>query len=64
VILNPLDERCPTWSPWAELRSENFRMDDEVLAQSLIPDAANSFTKERGGPLLPALRPHDTGQHP
>jgi hypothetical protein len=43
VILNPLDQRCPAWSPWAELRPESFRMDAEALAQSLIPDAPNSF---------------------
>jgi hypothetical protein len=45
VILNPLDERCPTWSPWGELRPESFRMDAEALAQSLIPDAPNSFAQ-------------------
>src|SRR5579871_3182236 len=45
VILNPLDERCPAWSPWAELRPESFRMDAEALAQSLIPDAPNSFAQ-------------------
>lgn len=45
VILNPLDERCPAWSPWAELRSQSFRMDAEALAQSLIPDAPNSFAQ-------------------
>jgi hypothetical protein len=45
VILNPLDERCPAWSPWAELRAGSFRMDAEALAQSLIPDAPNSFAQ-------------------
>ena len=45
LILNPLDERCPAWSPWAELRAESFRMDAEALAQSLIPDAPNSFAQ-------------------
>ncbi|HUA36529.1 MAG TPA: type IV secretion system DNA-binding domain-containing protein [Candidatus Binataceae bacterium] len=45
LILNPLDERCPSWSPWAELRPESFRMDAEALAQSLIPDAPNSFSQ-------------------
>ena len=45
LILNPLDERCPAWSPWAELRTESFRMDAEALAQSLIPDAPNSFAQ-------------------
>jgi len=45
LVLNPLDERCPSWSPWAELRAGSFRMDAEALAQSLIPDAPNSFAQ-------------------
>jgi type IV secretory pathway TraG/TraD family ATPase VirD4 len=45
LILNPLDERCPVWSPWSELRRESFRMDAEALAQSLIPDVPNSFAQ-------------------
>jgi type IV secretory pathway TraG/TraD family ATPase VirD4 len=45
MILNPLDERCPAWSPWAELRTDSFRMDAEALAQSLIPEAPNSFAQ-------------------
>ena len=45
LILNPLDERCPAWSPWCELRRESFRMDAEALAQSLIPDVPNSFAQ-------------------
>jgi len=45
VVLNPLDDRCPSWSPWAELRAESFRMDAEALAQSLIPDVPNSFAQ-------------------
>jgi energy-coupling factor transporter ATP-binding protein EcfA2 len=45
LILNPLDERCPAWSPWSELRPESFGMDAEALAQSLIPDVPNSFAQ-------------------
>ena len=45
LILNPLDDRCPVWSPWSELRRESFRMDAEALAQSLIPDVPNSFAQ-------------------
>jgi len=45
LILNPLDERCPAWSPWAELRTESFRMDAEAPAQSLIPEVPNSFAQ-------------------
>jgi type IV secretory pathway TraG/TraD family ATPase VirD4 len=45
MILNPLDQRCPGWSPWSELRPESFGMDAEALAQSLIPDVPNSFAQ-------------------
>jgi len=45
LILNPLDDRCPVWSPWSELRRESFQMDAEALAQSLIPDVPNSFAQ-------------------
>jgi type IV secretory pathway TraG/TraD family ATPase VirD4 len=45
MILNPLDQRCPVWSPWSELRPESFGMDAEALAQSLIPDVPNSFAQ-------------------
>jgi len=45
LILNPLDDRCPVWSLWSELRPESFRMDAEALAQSLIPDVPNSFAQ-------------------
>jgi len=36
VVLNPLDARCPFWSPWLELRDDSFAMDAEALAASLI----------------------------
>jgi type IV secretory pathway TraG/TraD family ATPase VirD4 len=45
TILNPLDHRCPVWSPWSELRPGSFGMDAEALAQSLIPDVPNSFAQ-------------------
>jgi type IV secretory pathway TraG/TraD family ATPase VirD4 len=35
-ILNPLDARCPYWSPWAEIREEWFRVDAAAIAASLI----------------------------
>jgi hypothetical protein len=41
VILNPLDRRCPYWSPWFELAAEG---DAETLASSVVPDPP-----ERGG---------------
>ena len=36
VVLNPLDARCPFWSPWLEFRPQSFAMDAEAMAASLI----------------------------
>lgn len=37
VVLNPLDERCPYWSPWSELRDGWwFTVDAAATAASLI----------------------------
>jgi energy-coupling factor transporter ATP-binding protein EcfA2 len=36
VVLNPLDARCPFWSPWLEFRPKSFAMDAEAMAGSLI----------------------------
>jgi Type IV secretion-system coupling protein DNA-binding domain len=36
VILNPLDARCPFWSPWSEIRAEWFAVDAAAIAASLI----------------------------
>ena len=36
IILNPLDQRCPYWSPWSELRSGSFTVDAAAIAASLI----------------------------
>jgi hypothetical protein len=36
VILNPLDARCPFWSPWFEFRPGNEPMDRAALAASLV----------------------------
>ena len=35
-MLQPLDERCPSWSPWSELRDEWFTVDAAAMAASLI----------------------------
>jgi type IV secretory pathway TraG/TraD family ATPase VirD4 len=43
LILNPLDARCPTWSPWWELKPGSEAMDAEALAAALIPDPSNMF---------------------
>lgn len=36
IILNPLDQRCPYWSPWSELRNGTFTVDAAAIAASLI----------------------------
>ena len=38
VVLNPLDERCPRWTPWLELRPGYADADAEAQAESLFPD--------------------------
>ncbi len=45
VVLNPLDARCPFWSPWLEFRDDSFAMDAEALAASLIRGIARSATE-------------------
>ena len=45
LILNPLDARCPTWSPWWEVKPGSEAMDAEALAAALIPDASNMFAQ-------------------
>jgi len=45
LILNPLDTRCPAWSPWSELRPGSEAMDAEALAAALVPDPANTFSQ-------------------
>jgi type IV secretory pathway TraG/TraD family ATPase VirD4 len=42
-ILNPLDARCPRWSPWHELRDESHDADCEALAASLLPDPPDAY---------------------
>jgi len=46
VVLNPLDERCPFWSPWLEFREGSFTMDAEAMAASLIRGQARTPTEE------------------
>ena len=36
IILNPLDQRFPFWSPFLEFRDNSFSMDAEAMASSLI----------------------------
>jgi Type IV secretion-system coupling protein DNA-binding domain len=62
-ILNPLDTRCPEWSPWFELRAESYATDCEALAASLIPDppdvyhegGASFFFRQSSRTLLTSL---------
>jgi len=46
VVLNPLDGRCPFWSPWLEFRDDSFTMDAEAMAASLIRGQARTPTEE------------------
>jgi hypothetical protein len=46
VVLNPLDGRCPLWSPWLEFRDDSFTMDSEAMAASLIRGQARTPTEE------------------
>ena len=45
LILNPLDARCPSWSPWWELMPGSEAMDAEALAAMLVPDPPNTFNQ-------------------
>ena len=45
IILNPLDQRCPYWSPWSELRTETFTVDAAAIAASLIRGKPRSNNK-------------------
>ena len=38
LLLNPLDGRCPAWSPWDELDPDRSEVDAEMLAAAFIPD--------------------------
>ena len=46
VVLNPLDSRCPFWSPWLEFRDKSFTMDAEAMATSLVRGAPRTPTEE------------------
>jgi energy-coupling factor transporter ATP-binding protein EcfA2 len=59
VVLNPLDARCPFWSPWMEFRAETFAMDAEALAASLIRgqprNNSEAFFQESSRTLLESI---------
>ncbi len=48
LILNPVDARCPAWSPWWELRPGSEATEAEALAAALIPDPPNMFGQSGG----------------
>lgn len=43
LILNPIDERCPYWSPWLELSERYYEADAATLAASLIPEPPRGY---------------------
>jgi len=43
LILNPVDERCPYWSPWLELSERYYQADTATLAASLIPEPPRGY---------------------
>jgi hypothetical protein len=40
LILNPLDVRCPSWSPWWELMPGSEAMDAEALNSGKLRSSA------------------------
>jgi ABC-type cobalamin/Fe3+-siderophores transport system ATPase subunit len=42
IMLNPLDARCPYWSPWSELRDDSFAVDTAAMAASLVRGRAQT----------------------
>jgi type IV secretory pathway TraG/TraD family ATPase VirD4 len=46
IVLNPLDARCPFWTPWLEFREESFTMDTEAMAASLVRGDTRNKTEE------------------
>ncbi len=43
LILNPVDERWPYWSPWLELSERYYQPDAATLAASLIPEPLHGY---------------------
>ena len=53
ILLNPLDDRSPAWTPWAEIEDE---MDADRLAKALIPagDHSTPFFADTARAMLSA----------
>ncbi len=58
-ILNPLDARCPFWSPWLELRAGSEPMDAAALAASIVRgrvvDATQKYFQDNARALVRAM---------
>ena len=59
IILNPLDARCPFWSPWLELRPGSEPMDAAALAASIVRgrvvDATQRYFQDNARALVRAM---------
>jgi type IV secretory pathway TraG/TraD family ATPase VirD4 len=71
LILNPVDERCPYWSPWLELSERYYQADAATLAASLIPEpprgyesGSDHFFRQSSRTLLESLLQIATPQEP
>jgi len=71
VILNPVDERCPYWSPWLELSERYYEADAATLAASLIPEpprgyesGSDHFFRQSSRTLLESLLGVGTSREP
>ncbi|MGO9059225.1 MAG: type IV secretion system DNA-binding domain-containing protein [Candidatus Binataceae bacterium] len=45
MVLNPLDSRCPAWSPWSEIRPDFFGPDAAAMAATFVPEQPNIFAE-------------------
>ena len=59
IVLQPLDDRAPFWTPWHEIDLDNFAVDAEALAASLIRGQTRNenerFFQESARTLIEAL---------
>jgi energy-coupling factor transporter ATP-binding protein EcfA2 len=59
IVLQPLDDRAPFWTPWHEIELDNFAVDAEALAASLIRGQTRNenerFFQESARTLIEAL---------
>ena len=59
AILNPLDLRCPFWTPWLEFRSEQYEIDVDAMVNSLVRgtvrNSSERFFRNSGRKVLSAV---------